>query len=292
MSDAFRDYLAKIGRTPLLTAAQEIELGRQVQARLDLLGRDKGNPYNKQEQRVIRRGKQAADKMVVANLRLVVNVAKQYAFVSKSFEFMDLVGLGNIGLARAVEKYDPTKGYKFSTYAFWWIKQSITRGLSDTSRTIRLPIHIVERLTKARRLMRHANDGTKLTLREIAQQSELDYDMLKHIQMIESVGSLDAKCHTEDGNGQTLLDIISNEEEGKEESPDYCNSLGEIDRLLLTLNERDRGIIMRRYGLEHNDGEMMTLTGIGKEIGVTRERVRQIVDRSLKRMRYCAKVTP
>ena len=175
-SDPISWYLSTIGRVPLLTPAEEIELGNQVQAMMRLAEEDKGEAYTTHEKKIMRVGKRSKERMMKANLRLVVSVAKKYQ--GKGLELLDLIQEGSLGLERAVEKFDPTRGYKFSTYAFWWIRQSMTRAIACQSRTIRLPVHLSERLTAIRKVSLELAHklGAMPSRKEIAEEMDMPLD--------------------------------------------------------------------------------------------------------------------
>jgi len=281
MTDSQTAYFNEIARVPLLTTDQEIQLGRQIQSMRALQA--EGKPALSQtERRVIRNGKRALDRMVTSNLRLVVTIARKYYRGCEHLEMMDLIGFGNLGLTIAAEKFDPTRGYKFSTYAYWWIRQSITRGINDQDRTIRVPVHQFEKLSKIRRLRQQ---NPSLTLEEAAAAIGVSPSEIRMVIGVWSLASLDQQV-VEDG--EALVAMV----QGTEQSPDdaLLETMGneDLDRLLSHLPKVDQQILKMRFG---TDGQQpMKLHAIGKVIGVTRERVRQREKRALNRLRYLSQV--
>ncbi len=274
-----KDYLKEIGRIPLLEAEEEIKLANQIQEMLSLIDK---KDLTSEEMAIIERGRRAKQKMVQANLRLVVSIAKKYH--NRGLSMLDLIQEGSIGLMRAAEKFDAGKGYKFSTYAYWWIKQAMTRGIANYSRTIRLPIHITQSLNKIRKTTRELSQelGRKPTNPEIAHEigisSEKLYDLLKSAK----IGSTQSLNLTIDENQTELGQLIADEgltptdfvrrEEIKSKTTD----------LLATLTPKQRAIIRLRYGLDN--GDKMTYQQIGDHFGISRERVRQINSKALRLM--------
>ncbi len=264
LPDAVQMYLKEIGRTPLLTSKEEKELAKRIE----------------------RGDEMARKKLVQANLRLVVSLAKRYVNRSPHLSILDLIQEGNIGLSRAVDKFDYKKGFKFSTYATWWIRQAITRALADYSRTIRIPVHMVETITKytqaKRRLMQEL--GREPLPEEVATEMSLDVEKIRYIQKIsQEVISLESPVGDE-GEDSTLSDFIKDE---SSLSPDQLASQAllrdQIRGILNDLTEREQKILSMRFGLEDNITH--TLEEVGKVFGVTRERIRQIEAKSLERIR-------
>lgn len=269
LPDAVQMYLKEIGRTPLLTSKDEKELAKRAE------GKDE----------------EARKKLIQANLRLVVSIAKRYVNRSPHLSILDLIQEGNIGLSRAVDKFDYRKGFKFSTYATWWIRQAITRALADYSRTIRIPVHMVETITKytqlKRRLMQEL--GREPLPEEIASEMGVEVEKVHYIQKIsQEVVSLEAPIG-DDEEDSVLSDFIKDEQSL---SPDQQASFGllkdQIREVLADLSDREQKILAMRFGLE--DGISRTLEEVGKVFGVTRERIRQIEAKALEKIRGNDKV--
>ena len=260
--DSVRLYLREIGKIPLLSAEEELALAR----------------------RVVKGDKDAKDKMAEANMRLVVSIAKRY--VGRGLDLLDLIQEGNTGLLRAVEKFDPDKGFKFSTYATWWIRQAITRAIADQARTIRIPVHMVETINKLLRTQRRLTQelNREPTNDEIAKAMEIDVDKVEHIMKIkQDISSLDASVH-EDEEDSVLGDFIEDEETISPEESATNQLLKEhVKEMLNGLTEREQKIIRLRFGLE--DGKNYTLEEVGQEFSVTRERIRQIEAKALAKLR-------
>jgi len=264
LPDAVQMYLKEIGKTPLLTPREEKELAKRI---------EKGDEAARQ-------------RLIQANLRLVVSIAKRYANRSPHLSILDLIQEGNIGLSRAVEKFDYRKGFKFSTYATWWIRQAVTRALADYSRTIRIPVHMVETITKytqtKRRLMQEL--GREPLPEEISAEMNIDVQKVHYIQKIsQEVISLESPVGDDDEDS-TLSDFIKDE---TTMSPDQLANLAllrdQIKEALVELTERERKILSMRFGLEDNISH--TLEEVGKVFGVTRERIRQIEAKALEKIR-------
>ncbi len=278
-ADLVRVYLNGIGRTALLTAAQEVELAKRIEAGVfaqHMLDTAKNLSVERRGElrEVVRDGKVAKNHLMEANLRLVVSLAKRYT--GRGMPLLDLIQEGNLGLIRAVEKFDYTKGYKFSTYATWWIRQAITRGMADQGRTIRLPVHLVEQVNKLARIKRdmHQRLGREATDDELAAESGLTVekvtDLLEHAK---DPVSLDMPVGEEED--APLGDFIEDAEAADAENAVISGFLqDDLRRVLDTLELREQQVIRMRYGLE--DGRPRTLDQIGKEFGLSRERVRQI----------------
>ena len=276
-SDPVSWYLATIGRIPLLTPAEEIELGNQVQAMMALT-EDGSREFEDGElttaqRRLLRIGRRAKERMMKANLRLVVSVAKKYQ--GKGLELLDLIQEGSLGLERAVEKFDPTRGYKFSTYAFWWIRQSMTRAIACQSRTIRLPVHLSERLTTIRKVsldLAHKL-GAMPSRVEIAEAMDIPLDELDSLlRQALTTSSLDAPVNGEEGRsflGDLIADSSLDEPLEIVEQRIHHEQLG---RWLSHLSEQEQHVLCMRFGLEGN--ERHTLAEIGRLMEVSRERVR------------------
>ena len=294
-SDPVSWYLATIGRLPLLTPAEEIELGNQVQAMM-LLTEDGSRTFDDAEldgkqRRILRIGRRAKERMMKANLRLVVSVAKKYQ--GKGLELLDLVQEGSLGLERAVEKFDPTRGYKFSTYAFWWIRQSMTRAIACQSRTIRLPVHLSERLTTIRKVsldLAHKL-GAMPSRIEIAEAMDIPVDELDSLlRQALTTSSLDAPVNGEEGRsflGDLIADSSLEEPLDLVEQRIHHEQLG---RWLSHLSEQEQRVLKMRFGLEGQ--ERHTLAEIGRLMEVSRERVRQVELKALRKLRNITRRLP
>ncbi len=279
--DDIRVYLREIGKVPLLSPEQEIALGKQVQAMMPLLQLE--HPTVDQQQ-VIRHGRRAQEQMVQANLRLVVAVAKKYQ--RRGLELLDLIQEGNLGLSRAVEKFDPTKGYRFSTYAYWWIRQAMTRSIAQQSRTIRLPVHITEKLNRLKGMSRQLSQqlGRKPTLTELATALAVDRreieKLIEHQRCTRPV-SLDLRVGTE--RETQLGELLESDDPLPDEMMDLILVQDQIAILLETLTERERQVVIARFGLQ--DGERHSLAEIGEILHLSRERVRQLERSALTKLR-------
>ena len=294
-SDPVSWYLATIGRIPLLTPAEEIELGNQVQAMMTLT-EDGSREFEDGElttaqRRLLRIGRRAKERMMKANLRLVVSVAKKYQ--GKGLELLDLIQEGSLGLERAVEKFDPTRGYKFSTYAFWWIRQSMTRAIACQSRTIRLPVHLSERLTTIRKVsldLAHKL-GAMPSRVEIAEAMDIPLDELDSLlRQALTTSSLDAPVNGEEGRsflGDLIADSSLDEPLEIVEQRIHHEQLG---RWLSHLSEQEQHVLRMRFGLEGN--ERHTLAEIGRLMEVSRERVRQVELKALRKLRNLTRRLP
>jgi len=282
-SDSIGHYLSSIGRVPLLTPAEEIELAHHVQNMKKLLqipetDRTQRNLYQ------IKIGKRARNRMMAANLRLVVSVAKKYQ--NQGLELLDLVQEGAIGLERAVDKFDPAMGYKFSTYAYWWIRQGMPRAIDNSARTIRLPIHISEKLSKMRRVSRELSHkfGRQPTRLEMATEMGIDQkDLEDLISQSAPCASLDAHARGEEDRS-TLGDLIPDPNcEEPMEGMDRTIQKEHLGTWLSQLNEREQKIMKLRFGLDGE--EPLTLAEIGRQINVSRERVRQLEAKAILKLR-------
>ncbi|MFM9111396.1 MAG: sigma-70 family RNA polymerase sigma factor [Prochlorococcaceae cyanobacterium] len=281
--DAIGWYLASIGRVPLLTAAEEIELAHHVQAAKQLQATPAA-ARSSRDRRLIRMGQRARDRMMSANLRLVVSVAKKYQ--NQGLELLDLIQEGTIGLERAVDKFDPAMGYKFSTYAYWWIRQGMTRAIDNSARTIRLPIHISEKLSKMRRVSRELSHR----LGRQPNRLELAHAMGLQPQELEELISQSAPCTSLDAHARgdedrsTLGELIADPNSGVSfDSMDRHLQKEHLGSWLEQLNERERKILRMRFGLE--GVEPLTLAEIGRKINVSRERVRQLEAKAILKLR-------
>jgi RNA polymerase nonessential primary-like sigma factor len=298
--DLVRSYLRDIGRVPLLTHEQEITLGRQVQElmaleeleqELEMRGGEKPTREALAQaaglsvpmlKRRLHTGRRAKERMVSANLRLVVSVAKKYT--KRNMELLDLIQEGTIGLVRGVEKFDPTRGYKFSTYAYWWIRQGITRAIAEKSRTIRLPIHITETLNKLKRGQRELSQelGRTPTVTELAAAVELPEDEVKEL-MCRARQPVSLEMKVGDGDDTELLELLSGDGELPSEQVDGECLKGDLRALLEQLPELQGRVLKMRYGIDVE--EPMSLTGIGRVLGMSRDRVRNLERDGLRGLR-------
>ena len=260
--DPVKLYLKEIGKYPLLSAEEEVNIAKRI---------EQGEEEAKRE-------------LAQSNLRLVVSIAKKY--IGRGMSFLDLIQEGNLGLMKAVEKFDYTKGYKFSTYATWWIRQAITRSISDQSRTIRIPVHMSEIINKTYRVSRTLLQelGREPTEEEIAKEMDLPVEKVREVMKISSDPiSLDTPIGEEDDSH--LGDFIRDETiMGPEEAASYSALQEQISKLLDTLTDREKRVLILRFGLE--DGRTRTLEEVGKEFNVTRERIRQIEAKALRKLRH------
>ena len=291
--DPVRMYLKEIGKVSLLTAAEEVDLAMKIEAGLEAMARleaaeeEGGEPLNRREVRRLTRieqvGHDAKQDLIEANLRLVVSIAKRY--VGRGMLFLDLIQEGNLGLIRAVEKFDYTKGFKFSTYATWWIRQAITRAIADQARTIRIPVHMVETINKLVRIQRQllTELGREPTPEEIGEQMEITAERVREIQKIsQEPVSLETPIGEEEDS--QLGDFI--EDEDAVAPPDFASERllrEQLNKILNELGDRERKVIELRFGLI--DGHQRTLEEVGREFGVTRERIRQIESKTLAKLR-------
>ncbi len=288
-ADPVKDYLKQIGKVPLLNAEQEVELAKRIEA--GLFGEEKLNGDEKLTPKLLRElqiiaedGRRAKNHLLEANLRLVVSLAKRYT--GRGMLFLDLIQEGNLGLIRAVEKFDYTKGYKFSTYATWWIRQAITRAMADQARTIRIPVHMVEVINKLARVQRQMLQdlGREPTPEELAK--ELDMTPEKVIE-VQKYGREPISLHTplgEDGDSE-FGDLIEDSEAiVPADAVSFTLLQEQLHSVLDTLSEREAGVVSMRFGL--TDGQPKTLDEIGKVYGVTRERIRQIESKTMSKLRH------
>ncbi len=294
-ADPVRMYLKEIGRVPLLTGAEEVEYSRRIESGgfaalklADLAATDGLASLDfterRQLQRTVRRGEDAREVLIEANLRLVVSIAKRY--VGRGMHFLDLIQEGNLGLMRAVEKFDYTKGFKFSTYATWWIRQAITRAIADQARTIRIPVHMVESINKVHRIQRQMMQDLERepTVDELADKVDMTPARIREIMRIsQDPLSLDSPVgETDDSN---LSDFIEDQQAEAPAEMAARKMLGDaVSEALSELNEREQQVVRLRFGLE--DGQARTLEEVGKEFGVTRERIRQIESKTLAKLRH------
>ncbi|MBE9077900.1 RNA polymerase sigma factor, RpoD/SigA family [Romeria aff. gracilis LEGE 07310] len=309
-TDAVRTYLHEIGRVPLLTHEDEIVLGKQVQQMMALLeirdelrdrlasnAADNGDgPEEPSQQawaeaggislaelnRQLRHGQRAKRKMIEANLRLVVAVAKKYQ--KRNLEFLDLIQEGTLGLERGVEKFDPTKGYKFSTYAYWWIRQAITRAIAQQARTIRLPIHITEKLNKIKRVQRELSQqlGRSPNAAEIGASLDLEPKQVReYLTIARQPVSLDVKIG--DNQDTELQDLLEDDAESPEDFTVQQSLRQDLFKMLSELTPQQQEVITLRFGLD--DGNQLSLAKVGQRMSISRERVRQLEQQALKHLR-------
>ncbi|MBD6617212.1 RNA polymerase sigma factor, RpoD/SigA family [Komarekiella sp. 'clone 1'] len=299
-ADMVRTYLREIGRVPLLTREQEIVYGKQVQQMMTLIDAkealakklhrepsmsewaDNVHQTEIDVKQTVAQGKRAKQKMIEANLRLVVAIAKKYQ--KRNMEFLDLIQEGTLGLERGVEKFDPTRGYKFSTYAYWWIRQAITRAIAQQGRTIRLPIHITEKLNKIKKVQRELAQtlGRSPTPAEIAKELELEPAQIReYLNMARQPVSLDVKVG--DNQDTELQEML--EDDGP--SPEYYTNQEflrqDLNNLLAELTPQQREVLALRFGLE--DGNELSLAKVGERLSLSRERVRQLEHQALAHLR-------
>jgi len=262
--DSIKLYLREIGKIPLLTQEEEMKLAKQV----------------------VRGNKRAKTKMAEANMRLVVSIAKRYS--GRGLDFQDLIQEGNMGLLRAVEKFDPEKGFKFSTYATWWIRQAITRAIADQARTIRIPVHMVETINKLLRTQRRMTQelNREPTVEELAKEMDLEVDKVKHVMKIkQDITSLDASIGKEGEDDDSALGNFISDDDLVSPEDAAANQLlkEQINGILSSLSDRERKILKMRFGID--GGKSHTLEEVGQEFAVTRERIRQIEAKALNKLR-------
>jgi RNA polymerase primary sigma factor len=294
-SDPVRMYLKEIGKVPLLSAVEEVELAKRIEAgaaaadqMAELIEDDRWHSTTSDQQRLVRRrvadGELAAQELTSANLRLVVSIAKRH--VGRGVQILDLIQEGNLGLMRAVQKFDYTKGFKFSTYATWWIRQAITRAIADQSRTIRVPVHMVESINKVLRAQRTLSSKLERepTVPELAKEVDLPPEKVEEILRIASQDPLSLDTPVGDEDDTSMADFIP--DRGAAPLDVAARKLLEqaVKDVLGDLSEREAEVVRLRFGLD--DGRPRTLEEVGREFGVTRERIRQIESKTLAKLRH------
>jgi RNA polymerase nonessential primary-like sigma factor len=299
-ADMVRTYLHEIGRVPLLTHEQEIVYGKQVQQMMTLLEAKEALAEKLQREptieewaehvnldeptlnKTVNLGTRAKRKMIEANLRLVVAIAKKYQ--KRNMEFLDLIQEGTLGLERGVEKFDPTRGYKFSTYAYWWIRQAITRAIAQQARAIRLPIHITEKLNKIKKVQRELAQkyGRNATAAEIAKELELEPALIReYLSIARQPISLDVRVG--DNQDTELSDLLEDQGETPVNYTTQEALRQDLDNLLAELTPQQREVLALRFGLE--DGNELSLAKVGERLNLSRERVRQLEHQALAQLR-------
>ena len=299
-TDLVRVYLHEIGQVPLLDHTEEITYGKQVQRMMSLLAekekleQQRGRALSQLEwadavglsegelNQILQQGRQAKTKMIKANLRLVVAIAKKY--LKRNVEFLDLIQEGSLGLERGVEKFDPTRGYRFSTYAYWWIRQAITRALAQQARTIRLPIHINEKLNKIKKTQRELVSllGRSATTSEVALELGIESAKVReYLRMARQPLSLDVRIG--DNQDTELSEMIEDDEASPEDYATQELMRQDVRKMLEELNPKERKIISLHFGLE--DGKALSLAKIAQRLNLSRERVRQLEQRALAHLR-------
>ncbi len=287
-NDATRSYLNMIGQVRLLRADEEVDLSKRVEAGLEaaaMLDRDALSPERRVVLRsVVRQGEASKQRLVESNLRLVVSIAKRY--LGRGLAILDLIQEGNLGLMRAVEKFDYTKGFKFSTYATWWIRQAITRAIADQARTIRIPVHMVESMHKVQRQQRQLMQELERypTIEELAEKVDMPPQRVREILRIaQDPLSLDSPVGEEDDSN--LADFIEDQHAIMPADVATANSLSEqIMSALDDLSDREKEVVRLRFGLDGDQPQ--TLEEVGRQFGVTRERIRQIESKTLAKLRH------
>ena len=262
--DSVRLYLREIGKIPLLSAGEEMDLAR----------------------RIVEGDKKAKDKMAEANMRLVVSIAKRYS--GRGLDFLDLIQEGNTGLLRAVEKFDPDKGFKFSTYATWWIRQAITRAIADQARTIRIPVHMVETINKLLRTQRRMTQelNREPTIEELSKELDMEPEKIEYVIKIkQDISSLDAGVGRDSEDDDSVLQdfIVDEDTVSPEDSASNQLLKEQVQEILSSLSDREQKIVRMRFGLDN--GKNHTLEEVGQEFAVTRERIRQIEAKALAKLR-------
>ena len=297
--DSVRAYLRDIGRIPLLEHDEEILLGRKVQRLMTLLEMKREMAMDneglaeamdvpvKQIKRELRDGERAKEKMVTANLRLVVSVAKKYT--KRNMELLDIIQEGTIGLVRGVEKFDPGRGYKFSTYAYWWIRQGITRAIAEKSRAIRLPIHITENLNRLKKAQRELSqlNGEMPTIKQLSVALELSEDDIKDL-MCKARQPTSLEIKIGENRDTALIDLLEDETQLPDDLLTRACIKDDIRELITELPEMQAAVISMRYGIGEEVLEPMSMTAIGQILNMSRDRVRTLEHKALRTLRECS----
>lgn len=303
--DYVRAYLKDIGRIPLLEHEEEILLGRKVQRLMIIedkrkeLENDYGRKVDDAElaqhfdcdlksiKRDLHEGKRAKEKMVTANLRLVVSIAKKYT--KRNMELLDIIQEGTIGLVRGVEKFDPSRGYKLSTYAYWWIRQGITRAIAEKSRAIRLPIHITENLNRLKKAQRELSqmNGRMPTVKEVAERMEISQDEVKDL-MCKTQHPTSLETRIGDNQDTSLVDLLEDASQVPEEILESMCIKEDMRRLIKDLPDMQASVISLRYGIGDTVLEPMSMTATGQALNMSRDRVRTLEQKALKALRMCS----
>jgi len=292
--DGIGFYLNAAGKIPLLTAEEEIILGRTVQAMQALLASNPEGPYTKEESRTLRAGKRAKERMVNGNLRLVVSVAKRFMYRTQSLELSDLVQEGTIGLIRGVEKFDPERGFKASTYLYWWIRQGMSRAVAQSDRMVRLPGAAGDILAKIRRYVAdYQNDnGSKPSLEQCAAFANIHPDTLTfYLSHAAGHASLDAPASSHrDNEGSSIIEMLASSSINNVDTAWECMEIDRAQALLDHLTDAERDLVDQVFGL--TTGQPKTLYEIGRERGTSRENIRQTKERALRKLRILTAKTP
>ena len=297
-SDPVRNYLKDIGRIPLLTDAEEILVGRKVQAMMKLEAKREDLEFKREHlvddqeladavkmdlrevKRTLRHGQRAKERMVSANLRLVVSVAKKYT--KRNMELLDIIQEGTIGLVRGVEKFDPSRGYKFSTYAYWWIRQGITRAIAEKSRSIRLPIHITENLNKLKRAQRELSQltGELPSVKKLSEHLELPEEEIKDL-MCKARHPCSLEVRVGENRDTALIDLLEDEAQLPDRLMSKSSVINDMRDLIELLPDLQAAVVKMRHGIGDDVGEPMSMTAVGQTLNMSRDRVRTLEHKAL-----------